>query len=225
VIVLLGSLFFDRFYCKYACPMGAFLGLISRFSIFKIRREQTACIDCGLCDRACPVNIRVSAGDTVTSPECIDCGECVAACPINGALGVRTASGRTLSPLNAAILSVGLFTALVVAASASGQFDWTVPTLAGTVGAEASQTFDTALIKGSTSMLDIAKAAQIPPAVFTQVYGVPENEQQRALKDLKDAYGCSPGEVRAFVEAYRVDPAIADTWMSGTFHSEGEDER
>jgi hypothetical protein len=27
------------------------------------------------------------------------------------------------------------------------------------------------------------------------------------------------------VEAYRVDPAIADTWMSGTFHSEGEDER
>lgn len=225
VIVLLGSLFFDRFYCKYACPMGAFLGLISRFSIFKIRREQTACIDCGLCDRACPVNIRVSAGDTVTSPECIDCGECVAACPINGALGIRTASGRTLSPLNAAILSVGLFTALVVAASASGQFDWTVPTLAGTVGAEASQTFDTALIKGSTSMLDIAKAAQIPPAVFTQVYGVPENEQQRALKDLKDAYGCSPGEVRAFVEAYRVDPAIADTWMSGTFHSEGEDER
>lgn len=223
VVVLLGSLFFDRFYCKYACLMGAFLGLISRFSVFKVRRDSDACIDCGLCDRACPVNVHVSSAETVTSAECIDCGECVAACPAQGALGTRTRSGNTLAPVQAAVFSVGLFALLVALASASGAFAWTVPTLAQDAATTGSEAFDTALIKGSTSLADVAEAAGIPPEVFTRIYGVPEAEQVRALKDLKDTYGCSPGEVRAFIAAYRVDPGVAETWAPGAFHDEGED--
>lgn len=221
VVVLLGSLLYDRFFCKYACPMGAFLGLISRFSVFKVRRDENACIDCKLCDKACPVNVEVSTSDTVADPECIDCGECVAACPAKGALGVRTRSGSTLSPLTAAILTVGTFAVLVLAATATGGFAWTVPTLAESVAATGdTTTFDTTLIKGSTTLAEVVDASGIPASVFTQVYGVPEADQALPLKDLKETYGCSPGEVRAFIGAYRADPTVAEAWAVGAFHEE-----
>ena len=162
VVVLLGSLFYDRFYCKSACPMGAFLGLISRSSVFKVRRDAEDCIDCKLCDRACPVNVQVSTIGSMTSPECIDCGECVAACPAARAHGTRTRSGRTLAPVQAAVFSVALFGLLVVIASASGAFAWTVPTLAQSVAESGTDDFDLALIKGSTVLADVADATGIP---------------------------------------------------------------
>lgn len=220
VVVLLGSLLYDRFFCKYACPMGAFFGLISRLSVFKVRRDESVCIDCRLCDRACPVNVEVSTATTIADPECIDCGECVAACPAKGALGTRTRSGSTLSPLTAGALAVGTFAVLVLAATATDDFAWTLPTLAESVAATGETTLDSALIKGSTTLAEVVDASGIPASVFTQVYGVPETDQTRPLKELKGTYGCSPGEVRAFIEAYRVDPAVADTWVVGAFHEE-----
>lgn len=203
--------------------MGAFLGLISRFSVFKVRRDADACIDCKLCDRACPVDVKVSIADTVASPECIDCGECVTACPVNGAIGTRTRSGRSLAPVQAAVFAVALFALLVTVAGATGAFAWTVPTLAESVASTDGAEFDTALIKGSTSLADVANVAGMAPDIFTRVYGVPEAQQMRALKDLKGTYGCSPGEVRAFIDAYRVDPGVAETWLPGAFHDEGEE--
>ena len=230
-ISLAGSLLYDRFFCKYACPMGAFLGLISRFSIFKVRRNAETCIDCKLCDKACPVNVTVSETAVVTSPECIDCGECVAACPVADTLAIRAENAAGLSPVAAGAYAVGTFAVLVAGATAAGQFDWTVETLtsraqdaAREAGIPVSEVpFDTALIKGSTTMDEIVEVGGVPAEVFTQVYGVPENEQSNALKDLKDIYGCSPGEVRAFVDAYLADPAVADTWVPGLFHDEEEE--
>jgi polyferredoxin len=147
---------------KYACPMGAFLGLISRSSVFKVRRDAEDCIDCKLCDRACPVNVQVSTIGSMTSPEFIDCGKCVAACPAARAHGTRTRSGRTLAPVQAAVFSVALFGLLVVIASASGAFAWTVPTLAQSVAESGTDDFDLALIKGSTVLADVADATGIP---------------------------------------------------------------
>lgn len=223
-ISLVGSLVYDRFFCKYACPMGAFLALFSRFSLLKVRRNASTCIDCKACDRACPANVSVSTVDVVTSPECIDCGECVAACPVAGTLaqGTRT---RKLSPVAASVLSVALFATLVAGATAAGAFEWTMPTLkeeiersGGVPGttAPAPGTFDTSLIRGSTTISEIVEAVGIPAEEFTRVYGVPVSEQGRPLKELKDTYGCYPGDVRAFVEMYLTDPAAAATYMPGT---------
>jgi len=231
LVGLVGSLAYDRFFCKYACPMGAFLGLISRVSVFKVRRSAETCVDCGVCDRACPVNVTVSTVDTVTDPECIDCGECVAACPVKDTLAVSAGPDRRLTPVVAAIASVGLFAALVAGATLTGDFAWTMPTLGGELERRAgdaglptgSATFDSSLIKGSTTVSEITDAAGIPPEVFTSVYGIPEAEQAQALKDLKDIYGAYPGDVRAFVDAYLADPSVADTYVPGQFHSE-EDE-
>lgn len=218
-VALVGSLVYDRFFCKYACPMGAFLGLISRFSVFKLERSADTCIDCKLCDKACPVNLTVSNIERMQSPECIDCGECVAACPVNDTLGVRAPSSRRLSPVLTAALAVGVFAALVLGATATGNFQWTLPTLGERItedgGAATPATFDTALIKGSTTLAEVVQATRIPMSVFTYVYGVPENQQAKQLKELKTDYGCSPGELRAFIDAYREDPNVANTWIVG----------
>lgn len=232
-VSLAGSIAYDRFFCKYACPMGAFLSLVSRFSVFKVRRQVDTCIDCGLCDRACPTNVRVSTAGTVTSPECIDCGECLTACPVANTLVVapaRAGSARALQPVAAAVLPVAAFALLVSLATAAGAFAWTMPTLGGQARDAAKRAgvpvgaapLDVSLIRGSTTLAEVAEAAAIPPEVFTRVYGVPIAQQSQQLKVLKDTYGCTPGEVRAFVTAYQADPSIAETWIPGAAH-EGDE--
>jgi len=82
---ILLSLIIERPWCKYACPYGAFLGLFNLIRIFKIRRNAPTCINCKSCDRACPMNIKVSDSNTVLDHQCISCMKCTSelACPIN----------------------------------------------------------------------------------------------------------------------------------------------
>ncbi len=79
------SLFIERPFCKYACPYGAVVGVASKFSIFKLRRDKTSCVNCKLCDKACPMNIEVSSLETVNSHQCISCYKCTSGetCPVN----------------------------------------------------------------------------------------------------------------------------------------------
>lgn len=81
ILMLLLSLFYDRVFCKYLCPMGAFLGILNKISLFKITRDRSTCISCNKCSKVCPVNIDVAKIDKVTSVECINCMECITICP------------------------------------------------------------------------------------------------------------------------------------------------
>jgi polyferredoxin len=78
------SLIMERPFCKYACPLGALLGLSNLFRIFGIKRQASTCIDCKLCDTACPMNIQVSASARVRNHQCISCAECSSerVCPV-----------------------------------------------------------------------------------------------------------------------------------------------
>lgn len=98
VLSLAGSVVYDRFFCKYLCPTGVFLGAFSKLSAFGIKRDADACIDCMACDKACPMNIEVSTADKVAASECISCNECVNSCPAAGALEVKTPTGKTATP-------------------------------------------------------------------------------------------------------------------------------
>ncbi len=79
------SLFIERPWCKYLCPYGAFLGITNLFRIFKVRRIPEKCIDCKMCDRACPMNIKVSKVRAVTNHQCITCLKCTSefTCPVS----------------------------------------------------------------------------------------------------------------------------------------------
>lgn len=78
------SLVVERPWCKYACPYGALLGVFNLFRLFGIRRKASSCINCGACDRACPMNIKVSTAKTVRNHQCISCMKCTSeqACPV-----------------------------------------------------------------------------------------------------------------------------------------------
>lgn len=86
VATLVGSLFTDRPWCRYACPLGAANGLVAKLSPIRLERNQSACVDCNLCTRSCPMGIDVARETVVTSTACTGCLECVEACPRAGAL-------------------------------------------------------------------------------------------------------------------------------------------
>ena len=87
-VMLIGSSLVNRLWCRYLCPLGGVLSVVSRFSFLRVRRNQDACTDCTLCDRPCPVGLQVSASAPAVSADCIGCLDCVATCPVKGALSV-----------------------------------------------------------------------------------------------------------------------------------------
>lgn len=91
VTVLGVSMLVERAFCRYLCPLGGALSVLSHFSILRIRRTASACTDCNLCNKPCPVGIDVAKADPVVSADCIGCLECVASCPKTGALEVTAA--------------------------------------------------------------------------------------------------------------------------------------
>lgn len=83
------SIFIRSFWCRFLCPYGALLGIISFFSPNKIKRNSVSCIDCGLCTKACPAAIKVDKVITVYSDECTSCLSCVDVCPVENTLEVK----------------------------------------------------------------------------------------------------------------------------------------
>jgi polyferredoxin len=86
--LLVASILVQNFWCRYLCPYGALLGLTSVFSPLRIRRNETICIDCAKCAKACPASLPVDKLVTIKSAECTGCLECVAVCPAEGALQI-----------------------------------------------------------------------------------------------------------------------------------------
>lgn len=207
-ISLAGSVVYERFFCKFLCPTGALLGALSKVSFFRIKRDADACIDCGACDKACPMNIAVSTADEVKSTECISCNECVNSCPAAGALEVKAGrEGRSVSPLVMTGVVVGIIAVAIALSTAAGVFAWKMPSLGeaieqhgGTLPDKSSAGFDTSLIKGYMTMAEIADATGIPAAEFTAKFGVPAEALGEPMKEIKDTYEFSPDDVRVWVE-------------------------
>jgi ferredoxin len=84
VVILLFFLvlmvFVSRPFCQTFCPLGAIYGLLNRFSLLHFRLVEGACVQCGKCDRVCPVDLDVRR--EVGGAECIACGDCARACHV-----------------------------------------------------------------------------------------------------------------------------------------------
>jgi polyferredoxin len=82
LIVLVLNLIERRFWCRYLCPLGALVGLGSKFSWVKRRVNQMSCVQCGDCAKSCTMGAISPDRDFTSDPaECIMCMDCAAPCP------------------------------------------------------------------------------------------------------------------------------------------------
>jgi len=70
-----------RVFCRYLCPMGAFLGLFHRISFVRIAHVSEDCNDCGKCERDCPMGIDLADSSFLVQSQCVRCSRCVEFCP------------------------------------------------------------------------------------------------------------------------------------------------
>jgi polyferredoxin len=149
------SMFYERAFCKYACPLGAVNAILSRVPLFRIKRDKPSCIACARCDKVCPMNIDVSHAEMVTSAECIDCLECVTACPTKKDTLVPTIGGKNIKGWTVVIIGLGIYVGAALIGQISGMLRFTAPTLNELSSRGALTIAD---IKGSTTYDELATA-------------------------------------------------------------------
>lgn len=76
----------NRVWCRFGCPLAAYMGIIQRFkSKFRITTNGGQCISCGNCSTYCEQGIDVRAyaqrGEDIVRASCVGCGICSAVCP------------------------------------------------------------------------------------------------------------------------------------------------
>ncbi len=86
----------NRVWCRFGCPLAAYLGLVQRFqSRFRITTNGGQCISCGNCSTYCEMGIDVRAyaqkGQDIVRASCVGCGVCAAVCP-RGVLRLENSS-------------------------------------------------------------------------------------------------------------------------------------
>ncbi len=123
------SMLYERAFCKYVCPLGAFNAILGRIPLFRIKRDAPTCISCSKCDKACPMNIDVMKPITVGSPECISCMECVTACPTKKDTLYLTIAGKKIKLWTIVILGFVIFVGAAIIGQATDMLRFTAPSL------------------------------------------------------------------------------------------------
>jgi ferredoxin-type protein NapH len=96
-LTVLSSFVVRRFWCRF-CPTGASAAVANRFRGFKwtpllhLEKEEEKCTKCGICKRACTVQVTdvyEQKGGKIATSMCMLCLRCVEMCPYEGCLKLK----------------------------------------------------------------------------------------------------------------------------------------
>ena len=88
VLIIITYLSFKhgRLFCNTICPVGSLLGLVSKYSLFRIHLDQKTCNSCKLCERVCKSQCIDSKEKIVDFSRCVGCFNCINSCPHDSVL-------------------------------------------------------------------------------------------------------------------------------------------
>jgi polyferredoxin len=72
-VLLVATVFVRNLYCRFLCPLGAALGLLSKLTVFGIKR-WSECNSCTLCEKTCQWG--AIQGPKIIMTECVRCDDC-----------------------------------------------------------------------------------------------------------------------------------------------------
>ena len=72
-VLLVITVFVRNLYCRFLCPVGAFLGLLSNLTVFRIKR-WSECNTCKICEKTCEWG--AIRGPKIVATECVRCDDC-----------------------------------------------------------------------------------------------------------------------------------------------------
>lgn len=110
LLIMISSLFIERLFCKYFCPLGGVFAIISKIRLYNIKKNSSKCVNCNLCTKKCPMKIDVNNETNiygkVKSGECIDCFKCIDSCNLKA---LYTNPKEAISGTVAAVAITGIY--------------------------------------------------------------------------------------------------------------------
>ena len=71
-LLLVTTIFVRNAYCRFLCPLGAALGILSKLTVFRIKR-WSECNTCRICEKACEWG--AIEGPKILVTECVRCDD------------------------------------------------------------------------------------------------------------------------------------------------------
>jgi ferredoxin len=92
VLIIIGIMSFSkgRLFCNTICPVGTLLGLISKYSLYKITIDQNECSSCGNCETVCKAGCINNDTQQIDFERCVNCFNCFTVCPTDGIVYKRS---------------------------------------------------------------------------------------------------------------------------------------
>ncbi len=194
-----------RGYCTSVCPVGAFLGLISKLSIFRIQIDASKCKNCSACANKCSAHCLDVANHRVDTERCLLCMNCLAACKAGAVTyapslkamlarqqATRDGIAESCTPnMTAPILLNDAATNTQPIQLSKTVSPEVVKNVTGVVQIPMSGTFtQPEMLKGATSVLEMPKSGEFDqPAVLknmSEVLPVPDFENDSSKDEDED---------------------------------------
>lgn len=113
-----------RIWCNTICPVGTVLGFLSKYSVFKIRINETSCTQCGRCVRSCKASCIDIKEHKVDASRCVACYNCLGACKEKGltySLPLKNTKKKEIDESRRRFMSATLATAALAPAAVQAQ--------------------------------------------------------------------------------------------------------